>query len=231
MKNISKTKLLVKYLDLEIKGFERINFDDDFIDTYYGNLYQRKKENVVEILQFKIQENKVGASGWIIHEAVEDVLNIVLLKKNIPKTLHKEDKVKTILNKEPITEEVKQILNSLNKITLESEANIITSSHLLMEYIEKSLVPFWNKFSSLKMINDDIINIVPQLELSKYIPSHTPLKKLIIMKLCGNEKYKEYSDWMDETYQRMIINNPQQYEAQYQIYKELQNLLSNVKPS
>jgi hypothetical protein len=76
------------------------------------------------------------------------------------------------------------------------------------------------------VINDEIINKIPHMEVSNYI-SDAPWIKLIIMKLCNNPGYGEYTNWLEETFERLLPTNPSMYEPMFQIFRELKELLDS----
>jgi len=79
------------------------------------------------------------------------------------------------------------------------EGNFNSLMKLIIENIKTYHLPFFDRVSSLQVVNDEIIDKVPQMELGNYIPSqYMNLKKLIIMKLCNNLKYDEFKKWLHE---------------------------------
>ena len=93
-------------------------------------------------------------------------------------------------------------------------------------YIQ-SVLPFFDMVSSLQVVNDEIINKIPQMELSDYIPGEMHLKKLIIMKLCKNSGYYEYVKWLEGSFQKGIEMNRAIYEPEMLVYKKVFDFLES----
>jgi hypothetical protein len=71
------------------------------------------------------------------------------------------------------------------------EDRLIEAALFLRNYILQYTIPFFDKVTSLQVVNDEIIDKVPQNEVANYIPgSFMSSKKQIIMKLCNNPKYE-----------------------------------------
>lgn len=229
MDNLSKNDILLKYIGIEDKGFTKVIFKDDFIDNFYGNLFQRKIDNRIEVLFYAIRNNKVLVGEWLILESVEGILEPILRRNNLSQTHHVEDLLKTIIPPRiKVENDISSLLGAIGRIELSSDENIREVSKLMLEYIQKATIPFWEKYSSLQFLNDELIDIVPQQQLADYIPSFMPLKKLIIMKLGNNVNYSEYADWLNKIYEEMVEDEPLQYTAEYKAYQELCDFLNGV---
>ena len=101
-----------------------------------------------------------------------------------------------------------------------------------IEVIGKHFIPFWEKYSDLQYINDEIIDKVDQMQLSKYFGAGlVQFKKLIIMKLCNNKNYHNYLDWLLNIYitKEEIMKNDEAWQAKYNLFKELIQILENKK--
>lgn len=98
------------------------------------------------------------------------------------------------------------------------------------EYLSTYHFPFFERLSSLQVVNDEIIDKVPQIELGNYIPGqYMNLKKLIIMKLCDNSKYEEFKIWLNGVYEQMMKDEPNKYEEKYLLIQSLTEYLDSGK--
>jgi hypothetical protein len=98
---------------------------------------------------------------------------------------------------------------------------------------DKYLQPFIDMYPDLQTVNDEIINKIPQMEVGSIIPGAMPFKKQIIMKICNNENYIEYVNWLNDIYQ-IDLKNPndrfyKQNVKEYEIFKKLTDYLESDK--
>jgi hypothetical protein len=135
--------------------------------------------------------------------------------------LPKKDEITFGISKKVIaTIEQKQIL--LNQENIDNVLNTI------LLFLNDSVFPFFDHANSLQLVNDEIIDKVPQIELGKYIPGwYNIYKKQIIMKLCNNPNYNEYVDWLDKSFQEDIQRDP--LNKDYQIFASLTKFLNSGK--
>lgn len=92
------------------------------------------------------------------------------------------------------------------------EDNFNSLMKLVVANIKTYHFPFFERVSSLQVVNDEIINKVPQMELGNFIPGqYMNPKKLIIMKLCNNPKYGEFKNWLVEVFEKVIKTEPDRY--------------------
>jgi hypothetical protein len=106
------------------------------------------------------------------------------------------------------------------------EGNFISIMKLIMHNINEYHFPFFERVSSLQVVNDEIIDKVPQMEIANYIPGqYMNIKKMIIMKLCNNPKYEEFKDWLIEIYRKLSTENPDKYAEKFkQVLKAIEYL-------
>ncbi len=96
--------------------------------------------------------------------------------------------------------------------------------------IEEKVLPFFDQWSDLKKINDEIIDKVTDWKnLYRYISGEAGFKKMIIMKLCNNKNYQEFVDnWGGELLSESNESNNDK--AYYELFLELKTELENIQP-
>ena len=99
---------------------------------------------------------------------------------------------------------------------------------LVWKYIEGALLLLWDRYTDLHVIHREIVQQVPQMKLADYIGGYMPLKKLIIMKLCADPDYPEYTQWLRASYERGVVEKPDYYEKRYQAYLALEDRLAKL---
>lgn len=88
---------------------------------------------------------------------------------------------------------------------------------------------YFQKYSDLKSVNNEIIGKIPQMELGAIIPGVMHFKKQVIMKICGNSEYQNYIQWLENVYEE-DLKNPndifyKQNKKEYEIFKKLTKYL------
>jgi hypothetical protein len=164
--------------------------------------------NVNQILSILTKKTDINHYGGMIHPTV---FNHPIYNKKV-EIPHK------------IAEEIIAIEGEILEEKLQSVL------FLIKDYILEYLFPFFIQIDSIQTINDEIINKIPHMEVSNYIDgANAPWIKLIIMKLCNNPGYGEYTNWLEETFERLLPTNPSMYEPKFQIFRELKELLDSGK--
>lgn len=95
--------------------------------------------------------------------------------------------------------------------------------------IEEKVLPFFDQWSDLKKINDDIIDKLPTPEIPNYIPGETSFKRMIIMKLCNNPNYNNYIFKRENTLFEAKKEDTK-YKPYYDLFMELKSELENIQP-
>lgn len=108
--------------------------------------------------------------------------------------------------------------------------NVKQTAEEVYEYLRTYHFPFFERVSSLQVVNDEIINKVPKEEYGNYIPGRfMNAKVLIIMKLCNNPRYNEFRDWALGAYAKGVEVNPDRYLEDFKIIKSLKEYLDSGK--
>lgn len=114
-------------------------------------------------------------------------------------------------------------------IYINNESDFIGLVPVWKKDIEDKVLPFFDQWSDLKKINDEIIEKIPEPELPNYITGETGLKRMIIMKLCNNPNYQQYiSEW--EFGLVLAKDKNQKYQAFYDLFIELKTELESIQP-
>ena len=127
-----------------------------------------------------------------------------------------------------------EVWNSFKKYR---DIDLVTNPEVLdalcdhyIQVIGKYFIPFWEKYSNLQYINDEIIDKVDQMQISKYFGTGlVQFKKLIIMKLCKNQNYDNYLNWLLNLYKSKeeTMKDDQVWQSKYSLFKELIQILEN----
>ncbi|WP_406843887.1 hypothetical protein [Flavobacterium soyae] len=94
--------------------------------------------------------------------------------------------------------------------------------------IKQYFIPFWKKYSNIQYINDEIIDKVDQMDLTDYLGvGLVQFKKLIIMRICKNQRYDSYKEWLLNIYRTKEdeMKNDSEWNAKYNLFKELIEIL------
>lgn len=86
-------------------------------------------------------------------------------------------------------------------------------------------ITFWEQYSNIKYINDEIIN---KVDLGDYFGTGLlQFKKLIIMRICQNQKFESYKEWLVNIYRtkEQEMKNDPDWNAKYHLFKELIEIL------
>jgi hypothetical protein len=173
--------------------------------------------------------NRNRIKSWIIFEDVTSILFRILEQSNIQFVKSFFSGTDSIclmsfpdLNKDQNFLAAKPnnlILYDGGKVLVENVKEIATE---IYNCIIENHSPFFEKASNLQVVNDEIIDKIPHMELHKYIPGqYMNMKKLIIMKLCDNPNYDEFKQWLLETYQKMVEKDAARYSEKLELVKKL----------
>jgi hypothetical protein len=90
-----------------------------------------------------------------------------------------------------------------------------------VKIIREYFIPFWEKYSDIQYINDEIINKVNEEDLNNYLPGMGNFKKLIIMKICYNANYNEYKKYLINLVNNAVSLDKQKYGSYANLFNEL----------
>jgi len=106
---------------------------------------------------------------------------------------------------------------------------LIETSAIRKEIIERYALPFFEQYTTLQQVNDNLINTIPQMKLGRIIPGKMSLKKLIIMSLCNNPNYDEYKSWYFNIVKSDYESGDPESQFLYPKLVELISYLENIK--
>ena len=171
-----------------------------------------------------------GYQCWVEVSEVEEILHNLKIKHNI----HYQELNPTIWFDTFTDSKCDEVWDSFKKyrdIDLATNPDVLDAlcDHYI-EVIGKHFIPFWEKYSNLQYINDEIIDKVDQRNLYHYFGvGLNHFKKLIIMKLCKNTQYLAYKEWLLASFEADLKepNVDAEIVAEYSLFKELIQILEN----
>jgi hypothetical protein len=220
MNTKEKNEYLIKCLGIEDIGFELIESDDDTSYTF-----KKSSNKITFFLNVIIISNKLyGMGTWLVHDEVEELISKCFLKHNIPNQGNYPMTI-TFNNLFPTSS---QEYRELDNIPFIDEEIISYIGMVAKIQIIENFTPLWEKYSDLQIINDELIDKIPQMQLAKYISGEMPLKKLIIMRMCKNQNYTEYKNWLMGNYTTAYEQGTEQAEKEYFMLKDLIEYIESV---
>lgn len=187
-----QNQLLIKYLDLGQHGFKCV-FEDD---RDRGNRFVKRYNDSNAYIEFKIFRNKFfGLLCWIENISVESIMNDLLIQLDFKSDYRPQTLSSGPFISQTIKNGYKKHLD-VQEVDLTTEDQIQNTALKIWDVIQDLYMPFFEKYTNLQTINDEIINRVTHLETAEYINLYMPFKKMIIMKLCKNPDYGDYSNWL-----------------------------------
>lgn len=109
------------------------------------------------------------------------------------------------------------------------EDRLVDACRYQREGIDRFILPFFEKFATLQAVNDQLIDTIAWEDLSSRIAGQTPLKRMIIMKLCGNAAYREFADMFGQRVRVAVDSGMKQYESCYAALEILRDYLDLEK--
>lgn len=169
-----------------------------------------------------------GFHCWTQVTIVEDLLFDLIVKHG----LHRQQLFPTIWFNEFTIKNFNEIWDSFRQfngydLSTDKEKLDALCQHY-KEVIVQHFIPFWEKFSDIQYINNEIIDKVDQMNLANYFGvGLMSFKKLIIMRICRNQKYDTYKEWLLNTYKEEEdeMKNDTEWNAEYSLFKELIDIL------
>ncbi|AWK05285.1 hypothetical protein HYN56_13990 [Flavobacterium crocinum] len=208
----------------------KIKMNEDAL-YFHNNTNGYKHEIFVGLGELTYPDHKIVNGGfhcWVGVNFVENLLMELISKHDLhlnqlhPTIWFNEF---TIPNFSPIWDSFKQF----------KDYDLATNKEILdklcdhyKEIINQHFIPFWGKYSNIQYINDEIINKVDQMKLGDYFGvGDLHFKKLIIMRICKNQNYESYKEWLLNTYakEEKEMKNSKEWNSEYNLFKELIEIL------
>jgi hypothetical protein len=187
MTKTQRNEYYIECLGLDALGFKLTKVDEE--ETEY--LFEKNTGEITVFLNFGIQKMRLQGTGiWLAFNEIENVIDSYRKKYQIG---NKDPNPMTIVFNKlyPSCD----YLSEIHEIPFDNEEKINEVAEVMKKHICKVFIPLWEKYSELKVVNEEIINKVPLDKLSDYISGISMhLKVLIIMKKCNNPAYQEYLD-------------------------------------
>jgi len=108
------------------------------------------------------------------------------------------------------------------------EDRFVQTCRIRKEIIERFALPFFDRNTTLKFINDEIIDKTPLEKMNEIIPGETVFKIIIIMRLCGNNRYDEFVTKYKNRIVNAIQSGATKYESYYQKLEKLLEYLNKI---
>ena len=179
-------------LNLERLGFEKCT---DY--EHYGQVYKMKYNDATVYVDFMLLKGKFhGISAHLCFEIIENLSKKLIEKFNI--NLNQGIDIRMTITPTKLIPNIESAFKKNQKAQknyLKPE-NIQEIANLAYEYLIEIYQPYWEKYSSLQVVNDEIIDGIHDDKITDYLPIFASFKKLMIMKMCNNSKYNEYIDWI-----------------------------------
>jgi hypothetical protein len=230
--SLSIDALFRKYLDLEKLGFTTFEFK---LANHAGTVRRLRNAALEDVINYNYFTHRGEWSMSNVFSARVALTQIDTIIKRITSAedLHEINKGAVIAF--PGYDKKLQNLDPIVKIQFGdastfNENQLMEAARFMHEYIVQYALPFFEKFTSLQVVNDNIINGVPQDALSNYIPgAFMYAKKLVIMKLCDNPGYDEYVQWLLETFRKNAEKDSLKWDAKYELHKRLAEYMNSGK--
>ncbi|GAA3746661.1 hypothetical protein GCM10022422_33860 [Flavobacterium ginsengisoli] len=166
-----------------------------------------------------------GFHCWTEITVVEKLLLDLIVKHG----LHVEQLFPTIRFNEFTNNNFNEIWDSFGQFrnydlsTNEEKLNALCQHY--KEMIIQYFTPFWEKYSNIQYVNDEIINKVFEEDLNNYLPGKGNLKKIIIMKICSNPNYNEYKQTLINLAGNAVLQDKDKYQPYENLLSELIEIL------
>ncbi|AWK05284.1 hypothetical protein HYN56_13985 [Flavobacterium crocinum] len=208
----------------------KIKINEDAL-YFHNNTNGYKHEIFVGLGELTYPDHKIVNGGfhcWVGVNFVENLL-IELISKH---DLHLNQLHPTIWFNEFTISNFSSIWDSFKQF---KDYDLSTNKEILdklcnhyKEIINQHFIPFWDIYSNIQYINDEIIDIVPEEEVNNYFPGMGNFKKLIIMKLCSNSNYNDYKNYLVTVAENAVIVDPVKYKPYANLFNELTEKLENL---
>ena len=168
-----------------------------------------------------------GYQCWLEVIEVEEILHNLKVKHN----LHYQELNPTIkfnIYTSPKKDEVWDSFKKYADIDLATNQEVLdTLCNHYIEIIGKNFIPFWEKYSYLQYINDEIIDKVSEDELNNYLPGMRSFKKLIIMRICKNKEYEIYKVFLNQLISKAVKEDSKTYLPYKNLFDEMVQIIES----
>lgn len=215
----------------ELKLYTKSPFEDS--SYMIGETFSSMLKILVGVNDYSYHENKILGGGFQCTLQLKQIECILL--PLMAKYLNHAPELQTTIWFNNFTDskcdEVWDSFKKYRDIDLATNPEVLDAlcDHYI-EVIGKHFIPFWEKYSNLQYINDEIIDKVDQMQISKYFGTGlVQFKKLIIMKLCNNKNYDNYLEWLLNLYKSKedTMKDDQEWQSKYSLFKELIQILED----
>lgn len=107
------------------------------------------------------------------------------------------------------------IFKDLSNYSLKSKSGVEEFKQRVVKHIDIDVLPFFEKFPNVESVNELILSKMNFEEFPNYISGNCTLKSMIIMKMFGNPRLKEYREVKDKEYQFYVNQNPIMWQPAY----------------
>jgi hypothetical protein len=213
-----KSKEFNKLLPLKIK-LEDYVFEGNNLSTSFRKVYNGWSYSILFSTSYYSWVQSFVSGGYVENEHVNKIYMPLCEKYHL-------DKIKIILNNRIVRK-----TTDTREFRINNEQDLDEIVSIWKKDIFDIILPFFEEWSDLKRINDEVINKINDWnELSKYIPGNTPFFKGIIMRLCNNPNYNYFfNNWLHEI-SDYAKNNPEEFGEYYKAACELRDVLSKTEP-
>jgi len=94
-----------------------------------------------------------------------------------------------------------------------------------IEVIGKHFIPFWEKYSDLQYINDEIIDKAP--DIYNYLDGMYGFKKLIIMRICKNKNYEQHKAHLINLKEKALEKDREGNAAYWNLFAEMVQIIES----
>lgn len=155
-----------------------------------------------------------------------------ILQKAVPDIDIKNQMVVEIYPNWEIEKFYDKIYKIANVIILDKEVyfeeNLNEVVNVIREYIVDYALPFFDKVKDLNNVHENIIKVIPHMQLGNHLGLFTPSIKQIVMKLYKNPDYDNYIVWLANAIEQMKKDKSILYEGQNRIFIELSKILEDI---
>lgn len=179
----------------ELKLYTKSPYEDS--SYMVGETFSSILKILVGVNDYSYHENKILGGGFQCTLQLKQIECILL--PLMAKYLNHAPELQTTIWFNNFTDsKCDEVWNSFKKYW---DIDLVTNSDILdalcdhyIEVIGKHFIPFWEKYSNLQYINDEIIDKVTDNQIHHYLSGMTPFKKLIIMRICKNKDYEIFKE-------------------------------------
>ena len=187
--------------ELNDLGYEVIKKDNDVLFSCPCSKLRSRKGIVFEAF-----------ANYISYEKIENTLKDILLKYEL------EDSSYTLRNYD--NEGTKAHRRQVKAVEIATEADFTQYADAVKRYCNDIVFPFFDKYSSLKALNE-LIKEIPEEDLTDHIGGKFMFKKMIVLKWCGDPEYDNYAEYVRQRYESIKDLEDGKYIPLLKAYYEL----------